>query len=147
MTTRIDVELDDQEVRQRLAVLMRSVTDTLPVMRGIAAELLAETEFAFMDEGPGWPQLSPATVAAREAKGRGPHPILQVTNALARSVTTWADRNEAGIGSNLVYAAIHQFGGDAGRVTRSKFLHGGICRSTKTANWRPALGSPFWRSS
>ncbi|WP_458022016.1 phage virion morphogenesis protein, partial [Pseudomonas aeruginosa] len=71
--------------------------------------------FAFMDEGPGWPQLSPATVAAREAKGRGPHPILQVTNALARSVTTWADRNEAGIGSNLVYAAIHQFGGDAGR--------------------------------
>ncbi len=36
MTTRIDVELDDQEVRQRLAVLMRSVTDTLPVMRGIA---------------------------------------------------------------------------------------------------------------
>ncbi|OPE24472.1 phage morphogenesis protein, partial [Pseudomonas aeruginosa] len=27
----------------------------------------------------------------------------------------WADRNEAGIGSNLVYAAIHQFGGDAGR--------------------------------
>ncbi|OPD94222.1 phage virion morphogenesis protein, partial [Pseudomonas aeruginosa] len=56
-----------------------------------------------------------ATVAAREAKGRGPHPILQVTNALARSVTTWADRNEAGIGSNLVYAAIHQFGGDAGR--------------------------------
>lgn len=69
MTTRIDVELDDQEVRQRLAVLMRSVTDTLPVMRGIAAELLAETEFAFMDEGPGWPQLSPATVAAREAKG------------------------------------------------------------------------------
>ncbi|MBH9392643.1 phage virion morphogenesis protein [Pseudomonas aeruginosa] len=115
MTTRIDVELDDQEVRQRLAVLMRSVTDTLPVMRGIAAELLAETEFAFMDEGPGWPQLSPATVAAREAKGRGPHPILQVTTALARSVTTWADRNEAGIGSNLVYAAIHQFGGNAGR--------------------------------
>ncbi|HHG5551017.1 TPA: phage virion morphogenesis protein, partial [Pseudomonas aeruginosa] len=52
---------------------------------------------------------------AREAKGRGPHPILQVTNALARSVTTWADRNEAGIGSNLVYAAIHQFGGNAGR--------------------------------
>ncbi|WIK47287.1 hypothetical protein OI911_34470 [Pseudomonas aeruginosa] len=51
MTTRIDVELDDQEVRQRLAVLMRSVTDTLPVMRGIAAELLAETEFAFWTRG------------------------------------------------------------------------------------------------
>ncbi len=115
MTTRIDVELDDQEVRQRLALLLRSVTDTLPVMRGIAAELLAETEFAFMDEGPGWPQLSPATVAAREAKGRGPHPILQVTNALARSITTQADRSQAQIGSNLVYAAIQQLGGQAGR--------------------------------
>ncbi|HGM8184670.1 TPA: hypothetical protein ACKQA3_004910 [Pseudomonas aeruginosa] len=59
MTTRIDVELDDQEVRQRLAVLMRSVTDTLPVMRGIAAELLAETEFAFFGRGAGLAAAQP----------------------------------------------------------------------------------------
>ncbi|RUI34553.1 phage virion morphogenesis protein [Pseudomonas aeruginosa] len=117
MTNRIDIQLHDQALRQRLADLLRAVTDTLPVMRSIAAELLAETEFAFMDEGPGWPQLSPATVAAREAKGRGPHPILQVTNALARSITTRADRTQAQIGSNLVYAAIQQLGGQAGRRT------------------------------
>ncbi|ACA57673.1 phage virion morphogenesis protein [Pseudomonas aeruginosa] len=115
MANRIELELVDREVQERLAALYAAVTDTLPLMRGIAAELLAETEFAFMDEGPGWPQLSPVTVAARAAKGRGAHPILQVTNALARSITTRADRDQAQIGSNLTYAAIQQLGGQAGR--------------------------------
>lgn len=59
--------------------------------------------------------MSPVTVAARAAKGRGAHPILQVTNALARSITTRADRDQAQIGSNLTYAAIQQLGGQAGR--------------------------------
>lgn len=115
MADRFDIQLDDEELRERLASLMASVSDTLPMMRGIAAELAAETEFAFMDEGPGWPQLAPATVAAREAKGRSAHPILQVTNALARSITTQADRDQAQIGSNLIYAPIQQLGGEAGR--------------------------------
>ena len=115
MANRFDIQLDDQELRERLEALIGAVTDTLPMMRGIAAELAAETEFAFMDEGPGWPQLSPVTVAAREAMGRGAHPILQLTNALARSVTTQADRDQAQIGSNLIYAAIQQLGGKAGR--------------------------------
>ncbi|MFV9611940.1 phage virion morphogenesis protein [Pseudomonas aeruginosa] len=102
MANRIELELVDREVQERLAALYAAVTDTLPLMRGIAAELLAETEFAFMDEGPGWPRLDPHfTVAARAAKGRGAHPILQVTNALARSITTRADRDQAQIGSNL----------------------------------------------
>lgn len=115
MANKFDIQLDDQELRDRLEALLGAVTDTLPMMRGIAAELAAETEFAFMDEGPGWPQLAPATVAAREAKGRGAHPILQLTNALARSITTQADRDQAQIGSNLIYAAIQQLGGKAGR--------------------------------
>lgn len=115
MANRFDIQLDDQELRERLEALIGAVTDTLPMMRGIAAELAAETEFAFMDEGPGWPQLAPATVAAREAKGRSAHPILQVTNALARSITTQADRDQAQIGSNLIYAPIQQLGGEAGR--------------------------------
>lgn len=70
MANRIELELVDREVQERLAALYAAVTDTLPLMRGIAAELLAETEFAFMDEGPGWPQLSPVTVAARAARAR-----------------------------------------------------------------------------
>ncbi|UIO45592.1 hypothetical protein [Pseudomonas aeruginosa] len=51
MANRIELELVDREVQERLAALYAAVTDTLPLMRGIAAELLAETEFAFMDEG------------------------------------------------------------------------------------------------
>lgn len=39
MTTRIDVELDDQEVRQRLAVLMRSVRESEINQKGKARKL------------------------------------------------------------------------------------------------------------
>lgn len=41
--------------------------------------------------------------------------ILQVTGQLASSVNTYYDNDSAIIGSNLVYAAIHQLGGQAGR--------------------------------
>ncbi|KAF1024265.1 MAG: hypothetical protein GAK37_03163 [Pseudomonas sp.] len=115
MSNRLEMTVQDQAVQQRLTELLHVVSDSLPVMRGIAAELLAQTEFAFQDEGPGWPQLAPSTIAARKAKGRGAHPILQVTNALARSITTSAERGFAQIGSNLIYAPIQQLGGQAGR--------------------------------
>lgn len=147
MTTRIDVELDDQEVRQRLAVLMRSVTDTLPVMRGIAAELLAETEFAFMDEGR----------AGRSSAPR-PSPLARLRGVVptrsSRSQTPWLARSRPGriatrreSGPTWSMRPSTNLVATPAGVTRSKFLHGGICRSTKTANWRPAFGSPFWTSS
>ncbi|WP_260331085.1 phage virion morphogenesis protein [Pseudomonas aeruginosa] len=66
--------------------------------------------------------------------GRGAHPILQVTNALARSITTRADRDQAQIGSNLSYAAIQQLGGQAGRGRKVAIPARRICRSQK----RPA---------
>ncbi|WGW41038.1 hypothetical protein P7I86_09155 [Pseudomonas aeruginosa] len=86
MANRIELELVDREVQERLAALYAAVTDTLPLMRGIAAELLAETEFAFMDEGPGWPQLSPVTVAARAARGAA-------RIRFSRSPTPWRARS------------------------------------------------------
>ena len=41
--------------------------------------------------------------------------ILQVEGILAASINTQYDDESAIIGSNLVYAAIHQLGGNAGR--------------------------------
>lgn len=54
------------------------------------------------------------TVAAQRRQDAG-FRILQHTGQLAASVSTDYDSTQAVIGSNKVYAAIHQFGGEAGR--------------------------------
>jgi phage virion morphogenesis protein len=41
--------------------------------------------------------------------------ILQDTGALKRSITPAHGRNYAEVGTPIVYAAIHQFGGETGR--------------------------------
>lgn len=107
MTNTIEITLDDAALKARLNGLMQTLTHTQPMMAALAAELAAQTELSFKDEGPGWPQLKPSTVKRRG----GAHPILQVTNALARSVTTRSGADYAQVGSNLAYASIHQFGG------------------------------------
>ena len=88
-------------------------------MRAMASELLAQTELAFADEGPGWPQLKPATVNAR--KGRA-HPILVLSNALARSITSASGRDFAQVGANVPYAAVHQLGSRDGHTPARPFL-------------------------
>lgn len=107
MTNTIEITLDDAALKARLNGLMQTLTHTQPMMAALAAELAAQTELSFKDEGPGWPQLKPSTVKRRGSA----HPILQVTNALARSVTTRSGADYAQVGSNLAYASIHQFGG------------------------------------
>lgn len=119
MADRIEIELDDRQVRERLDQLLATLSNPAPVMRAIAAELLAQTELAFADEGPGWPQLKPATVKAR--KGRA-HPILVLSNALARSITSASGQNFAQVGANVPYAARHQLGSRDGRTPARPFL-------------------------
>lgn len=119
MADGITIELDDRQVRQRLDQLLATVSNPAPIMRAVATELLAQTELAFYDEGPGWPQLKPATVKAR--KGRA-HPILILSNALARSITSTSGRDFAQVGTNVPYAAVHQFGHTEKRIPARPFL-------------------------
>lgn len=116
MANRIEIQLDDSQLRQRLDQLMGALVDSRPLMADIAAELTAQTELAFHDQGPGWEKLKPATIRARQQAGKWPGPILQVSNALARSITTRSGAGFAQIGSNVPYAAIHQFGGTIDRA-------------------------------
>ena len=52
-----------------------------------------------------------STRAARAKKGKDDGKMLQVTGRLASSITTAHTSNTAQIGTNFIYAAIHQFGG------------------------------------
>lgn len=68
--------------------------------------------------GAGWQALSPATVKKRGSA----HPILRVSGRLARTHLR-ANAQEAVVGSNLPYAAIHQYGGEIKRKGGTLKLH------------------------
>lgn len=112
----IEIKIDDKAVRAALARLELATGNLAPAMRAISTELLSQTELNFDREGrPKWPSLSAATLKAASKKGRSPAKMLQDSGQLAASVTPGHDASHARIGSNKPYAAIHQFGGPAGR--------------------------------
>lgn len=106
------------EVTAELAAIQRHLQNPQPLMRGISAELLSLTETAFEKEGDGqkWPKLALSTIRQREKKGHWPGKMLQVSaGGLAASVQPFSNSKEAGLSVSKPYAAIHQFGGQAGR--------------------------------
>lgn len=111
MTDRIEITVTDHAVHSALQRLVAVLDDPTPMMAGISVEMLAQTERRFELEGPGWQKLRPSTIRRRTKMGKWPGKIMQVSNALARSYLPFHSSHEAGIGSNLVYAAIQHFGG------------------------------------
>jgi len=137
----IDIKVDDKSVISMLDRLAATAQNLSPVMSMIAQELERQTEKNFAAEGrPKWLGLSRATLENRvmartknqdgqlkkgmvrndgriskSISGRVGGMILQDTGQLAASISTSHNRSSATIGSNKVYAAIHQFGGKTGR--------------------------------
>ncbi|GDO99290.1 phage virion morphogenesis protein [Escherichia coli] len=104
----ITLTINDRALRQALQALETAATDMTPAMRKIAGTLLSQTQQNFEEEGrPAWEP----SLAAQERQGQ----TLQDSRRLYSSVSTVYDSRSAGVGTNLVYAAIHQFGGEAGR--------------------------------
>jgi phage virion morphogenesis protein len=68
-----------------------------------------ETEGARIGER--WQRLSHATIKQREKKRYWPGKILQRTGQLKNSIISQADDTTAIVSTNLIYAAIHQYGG------------------------------------
>ena len=122
----IDIELDDKAVRRALRRIAGALADPSPAMRAIATHLADRAEDAFETEAsPGgmpWPALKPATERARKRSGHVPITILQRSGALVRSILAdWSD-TEAVAGTNLVYAATHQFGDPERNIPARPFL-------------------------
>jgi phage virion morphogenesis protein len=109
----ISVELDHERLQAALRRVEWAVGDVAPLMRGIAAELVSQTEENFAEEGrPDWADLSETTTERRAKTGNWPGQILQISSAgLAASVTSHADDSSALVGSNKPYAAMMHFGG------------------------------------
>jgi len=101
-----------------LAGLSTRMSHLAPVMRVIAGLLEDRTAENFATEsGPlgKWPAIKPPKNKART------HPkILRDTSRLKASITTRYSETTAEIGTNVIYAAIHQFGGDIDMPARSQ---------------------------
>jgi phage virion morphogenesis protein len=99
---------------ERAAALISGLTDPRRQAEGLAAigALVESQSKARFDErrspeGDQWPAWS-AGYAASRARG---HSLLVASGALRDSIAWELDADELAIGTNLVYGAIHQFGG------------------------------------
>lgn len=110
----IEIRIDDKELKRYLEAL--SGIDLRPLMRNLACMMYNAVRKNFEAEGrPRWSPLSDKTIKEREKRGYWPGKILQMRGSLVSSISMAYSRNEAVVGTNKKYAAIHQFGGQAGR--------------------------------
>jgi len=100
-------------VGKRLDRLLRRVSDATPLMDDIGAMLVTSTQDRFErgvdPEGTAWKQSDRVTRAQGNAQ------TLVDTGRLMTSITHVPGNNEVEVGTNVIYGAIHQAGGQAGR--------------------------------
>lgn len=136
------IEVDDSELIKLLDELKQRTSDLKPVLQVIGELMKTSVKRNFEVGGrysePGswrggtrsWDPLSLATLFAGqkskyvtkkgkfrkgvEEKFRNRH-ILFRTGRLMKSITYQASRYQLSVGTNVIYAAIHNFGGPAGR--------------------------------
>lgn len=114
---RIDLALDDAALRRSLAEFVRRGSDLRPALDEIGQRLAASTLRRFETERD--PEGRPWPPSAR-AKAEGGQ-TLSDTGRLRASITHVVGRDSVSVGTNVVYAAIHQFGGQTGpRVIRPR---------------------------
>ncbi|MEM4313413.1 MAG: phage virion morphogenesis protein [Thermoplasmata archaeon] len=72
--------------------------------------------------GKPWQRLSHQTIKQREKKGYWPGKILQKTGQLKRSIISSYGEDYAQVSTNLIYAAIQNYGGVIHRSSLKTFL-------------------------
>lgn len=88
------------------------VGDLTPVLKKIGVYMVQRAKKRFADSGPGWPPLSPATIARR--RGGSPKPLWDTGRLLSSIGILTSDRKEVKVGTNVIYAAVQQFGAKKG---------------------------------
>ncbi|RQY36569.1 phage virion morphogenesis protein [Burkholderia stagnalis] len=118
----IDVQIDDRQYAAAMARVRTLMQDASPVTALIAALMADAVEENFAQQGrPKWLGLSPKTLKRRREEA-GTGKILQRSGRLASSVAQVHDATSARVGTNVVYAAIHQFGGTIQRHPMSGYV-------------------------
>lgn len=110
------LELLKKKLNGNMQPLMLSIAETMRV----SVLKNFETEGARM--GKKWARLSNETIKQRKRKGYWPGKILQRTGQLKNSIFSKAGDNYAEVGTNLIYARIHNYGGIIHRSSLRTYL-------------------------
>lgn len=123
------------EVRERLQQISRRVSNLSPIMRTIGDRVVAQTKFRFKAGGP-----APDGTAWAPPKTRNPKRVrtLTVSGHLRDSIRPQMQGPASvAIGTNKVYAAIHQLGGGITQGARSElFVRNRYVRGAKKGSFK-----------
>ena len=123
------ITIDDAQVNDALTRAAEAGADTTALMGEIAGAMLFSVQRRFETEsgpdGEKWSPYAPRTAKARanrKTRGNGAitPKLLRDTNRLFQSISTESSAREAAVGTNLIYAAIHQKGGSVTRYPHSR---------------------------
>ena len=139
----ITAQVLDSEVRRGFRQLEGLMTNTTPVMRAIGVGLVGSTHMRFVtqtdSDGQAWQALN-----AGYAEDKRNSRILTESGRLRNSINARASNDEVLVGTDVIYAAAHQFGATIVpvRATHLWFRIGGnlIKADSVTLPARPFLG-------
>lgn len=108
-----------------LSQVLKRTQNTKPLMQQIAGIMMNAVEENFASEGSrlpsgSWPQLAKSTLRQLAKKGKTGKMLQRSSGGLASSISAKSTKTTAEVGTNKVYASIHQFGGVVNRKTRSE---------------------------
>lgn len=117
----IDVQLDTSFAEAALKALQDRLTDLRPVMQDLGRELTTATKVRFptgkAPDGSAWAPKSPVTLeryGSRKSNRIDPRPLFGPTGMLSSQIHYNAQSDGVIWGSNLIYAAVMQFGAARG---------------------------------
>jgi phage virion morphogenesis protein len=113
---KIAVKIQDAQLKEALSGLASRVRNMTPIMKEIGEIVRTSVERNFAETGrpEKWPE------SQRVKRGGGQ--TLSRTGRLRRSFTVKASKDRVEVGTNVVYAAIHQFGGTITQGARSELF-------------------------
>lgn len=117
----VDV-VGQKQIGQALNRLLKQGSDLEPALRDIGEYLLESTQQRFIDQqapnAEPWDPLSPKTLAKKKRQDR----VLTETGTLVDTLHYQLGVNQLTLGSNMEYAATHQFGRESDGIPARPFL-------------------------
>lgn len=122
------VQVDDSQVTAALRALAARGQDLRQPMTAIGQILVTLSDLSFRGQhdpwGHAWQPLAASTLRGRrKGPGAGSAKILRDSGHLAGSIHYRANAGSVTVGTNVVYAAIQQFGGQIQRQARTQTLY------------------------
>lgn len=143
------VTVTTDELSAALARVQAALTDTRPLMQDIGEFMQRSTQANFAagtdPQGQPWAPRSPVTLARYEkSKDRpGPRPLTGPSKALSTTISYEAEADAVSWGSNMIYAAVMQFGTQQGEFGARMGINKKGRRYFFPIPWGPIPARPY----